>query len=282
MRLLFFEVCEFVLKVFSQKFFRQNFFYGFLGLSRDTVPNIRLRYISLLPLVRHCIRIPADNSLLTKLIDATEPLATRDLDGDVITAMNHFYKQHGLLHIPNCCQFSKEESDLKGLRRATESLDSLTDTYLSECPVWQTMDNDVLDRQKEEQEQRLLFFQLDPSKKKMEEKKEQEKKHAASLKKSESVKKMLPKKMPLSNKMVQLDQDPLPTKQGKRKESAVIISGQSGEIGVRKQLDELKTFETETKKGTKIEPRSSASKPATKSVCPRNQSKSAGFSRVSK
>jgi hypothetical protein len=211
------------------------------------------------------------------LIDATEPLATRDQDGDVISAMNHFYKRHGLLHMQNCCQFVKErdfvidESDFKGLRKASESMDSLTDYYLLDYPSWEKMDDDALDRQKEEQEHKLLFFQLDPTKKKMEEKKEMLEKKHAGLKKVDTVKKVLPKKMSTNNKMQQLDVDPSVPKP-KRKESIVLPTTPSDPL-LRKQ-DELKSFETETKKGTRIEPRSAQKQAKPTDI--RAQSKSAG------
>jgi hypothetical protein len=244
--------------------------------------------------VRHCIRVPADGSLLSKLIDATEPLATRDQDGDVIAAMNHFYKMHGLLHMPNCCQFQQdkefsiEENDYRGLRKANESLDSLTDTYLIETATWEKMDDDVLDRQKEELEHKLLFFQLDPSKKKVQDKPDmdKEKRHTNSaMKKVEPPKKVLPKRMSQSNKMVQLDGDiTIQVKNVKRKDSVSIPSITEQPTALKKNTEELKSFETESKKGLKPEPRTVSQKSATKLPTPvqRSQSKSAGVTRAGK
>lgn len=165
---------------------------------------MRLRYISILPLVRHILRLPADNSLLTKLIDATEPLAVRDQDGDVITAMNQFYSKFGLLHLPTCCQPQpvKEfglEIDSKTLK-SSNSLDSLTDEYLIDIPNWERLDIELLDRQKEEEEHKLLLFQLDPSKKKEDIK--ASKLHAAAKKSELPAKKVPLKKYSIDAKTI--------------------------------------------------------------------------------
>ncbi|KAI8923759.1 armadillo-type protein [Entophlyctis helioformis] len=129
-RILFFNICENILRVFSRKFFRDHVFHHYLGLSRDAVPNIRQRFIQLLPLVRRTLRHPAmpstapsgptasqrgasagqaltsssssqppsmDAQILQKLMDATEPLLTRDADGDVMLAMNHLIATYGPL-----------------------------------------------------------------------------------------------------------------------------------------------------------------------------------------
>jgi hypothetical protein len=235
---------------------------------------------------------------LSKLIDATEPLATRDQDGDVIAAMNNFYKMHGLLHMPNCCQFEKEkefsieECDFKGLKKANESLDSLTDNYLLETATWERLDDDAVDRQKEELEHKLLFFQLDPSKKKVQDKPdvEKEKRHPNSaMKKVEPPKKVLPKRLSQSNKMVQLDGDTsvqMKNMNTKRKDSVSIPIIPEQTATFKKNNEELKSFETESKKGLKQEPRSASQKSATKLPAPtpvqRSQSKSAGVTRVGK
>nr|KAJ3420002.1 Serine/threonine-protein phosphatase 4 regulatory subunit 4 [Polyrhizophydium stewartii] len=97
LRILFLDICEAILITFSRKFFREHLFHHYLGLSRDPVPNIRLRFISIIPLARRTIRLPLDAQILQKLIDATEPLLTRDSDGDVMLAMSHMFAQHGPL-----------------------------------------------------------------------------------------------------------------------------------------------------------------------------------------
>lgn len=172
-RILYFDLCEEVMIHFSQKFFRSYLFYGYLGLSRDLVPNIRIRFVSILHLVRHCLRIPVDNPLLSKLIDATEALAVRDSDAGVMLSMNQFHARYGLLHTPECCQkprnqesdaFMTETVQTSNLKK-TLSLASLTDRFLLDSPSWESLANNEEDRIKEEAEHKLLFFQLDPGKK---------------------------------------------------------------------------------------------------------------------
>lgn len=171
--MLYFDICEEVLLQFSQRFFRSYLFYGYIGLSRDLVANIRIRFIACLPLVRHCLRVPVDNMLLSKLIDSTESLAVRDSDGGVVMAMNQFHSKHGLLHSPECCQspnredsFGAFEPDQKKTSKRSVSTESLTDEYLVYQIAWESLDSMQEDKAKEEAEQKLLFFQLDPGKKK--------------------------------------------------------------------------------------------------------------------
>ncbi|KAJ1343595.1 hypothetical protein BSLG_001864 [Batrachochytrium salamandrivorans] len=64
---------------------------------RQLIANIRLRFCSLVPLVRCTLRTPLDMPILQKLIDATDSLATRDTDKDVMVAMKHILIQFGPL-----------------------------------------------------------------------------------------------------------------------------------------------------------------------------------------
>jgi hypothetical protein len=173
--MLYFDICEEVLLQFSQKFFRSYLFYGYLGLSRDLVANIRIRFISVLPLVRHCLRIPSDNLLLSKLIDSTESLAVRDTDGGVMLAMNQFYAKYRLLHNPECCQkassSNQEDSPFESFvepkqLQKSASLESFTDTYLVDQLAWESLHSNDEDKMIEEAEHKQLYFQLDPAKKK--------------------------------------------------------------------------------------------------------------------
>ncbi|KAJ2996963.1 Serine/threonine-protein phosphatase 4 regulatory subunit 4 [Globomyces sp. JEL0801] len=168
-RMLFFDICEQVMLIFSQKFFRSYFLNGYLSLSRDTVVNMRLRYISLLPMVRHTIRNTRDSLLLSRLIDATEPLATRDPESDVLNAMSQFYGRYGLLNSPDCCRNKTKSSnnqDFIGLENTksqlqkNDSIMSLTDECLIKLNDWEIMDADDIDSQKEERENNQSLFQL--------------------------------------------------------------------------------------------------------------------------
>ncbi|KAJ3268230.1 Serine/threonine-protein phosphatase 4 regulatory subunit 4 [Terramyces sp. JEL0728] len=162
-RILFFDVCERILEQFSGKFFREYFLTSYFALSRDPIPNIRLKYVALLPMVRHIIRLPTDSLLLSKLIDATEPLATRDSDNEVMAAMNRFYAQHGLLNQESCCQKPANVAQAFGLEafgnermKTLNSNESITDPYLFSAYKWESMDTPEKDLQKEEYESKYF------------------------------------------------------------------------------------------------------------------------------
>jgi hypothetical protein len=167
-RILFLDVCEEVLILFSQRFFRSYFFIPYLGLSRDTVPNVRLRFIEVLPLVRHTIRIPADQIILSKLVDTCDSLAFRDTDRGVVASMNEFLSNHGSLAAANCCQYPEAESlaqtnSIKDSKK-TFSQGSLTDGYFKTQMPWESLPLNEVDKLKEEAEQKTQYFLLDPSK----------------------------------------------------------------------------------------------------------------------
>lgn len=197
--------------MFSQKFFRNNFFYGYLGMSRDMVPNIRIRYVSILPLVRHIFKLPGESSFLTKLIDATEPLATQDADGDVRKALTNFYSIFGLLNSPNCCKIPAKDTsgvvtkDSFGLDTLADpnhsrktSSDSESDWYLVQKQNLENLASDEIDKEKEDLEFKQQFFLLDPNRKRA----------FVPAKKGDTIKKITPIKAKGQNKMQQLDDTP--------------------------------------------------------------------------
>lgn len=119
--------------------------------------------MALLPLVRHIIRLPTDSLLLSKLIDATEPLATRDSDTEVMAAMNRFYAQYGLLNQETCCQKSTNTPnnfDLEAFGgerlKVSASNESLTDPYLFYTYKWETLDPPAKDQEKEDLESKYF------------------------------------------------------------------------------------------------------------------------------
>lgn len=166
-RILFFDICHEVLIVFSQRFFRSYFFISYLSLSRDLIPNIRLRFIALLPLVRYSLNHPDDLVLLSKLIEVAETLL-RDPDDEVAEAMASFVKIHGDLSSEDCCSKQAKSGDDFGLMslkitlKKARSSGSLTDRYLFEAPRWNDKFSAEEELVKEEHEQSLAFFQLDP------------------------------------------------------------------------------------------------------------------------
>ena len=153
--MLYLDFIEICLGMFSKKYFRDILFHEYLELSHDSVPNIRLRFVSLLPSVRKTLRLPTDNSLLQKLTDALEPLLTRDLDRDVVQATGDVFEELGLFG------FGPNEPDSPfTMSRGTlpqdikTSLGSLTDKHLNNTFIPEP--DESLDKQKEQEEHDLL------------------------------------------------------------------------------------------------------------------------------
>ncbi|KAJ3295474.1 Serine/threonine-protein phosphatase 4 regulatory subunit 4, partial [Borealophlyctis nickersoniae] len=94
-RMLYLQICETVLQMFSHKYFRDHFIQGYLTTAQDRVPNIRLRFIGLLPQVRKVIRIPADSTLLHTLTETVSGLAMGDTDRDVAAVAAEAYAAFG-------------------------------------------------------------------------------------------------------------------------------------------------------------------------------------------
>ena len=159
-RILFLDVVENILAMSSKKYFRDLLFYNYLEMAHDPVPNIRLRFVTLLPKVRKTLRLPIDTSLLQKLTDATEPLLTRDLDRDVVQATGEAFAELGLFG------YGPDESGLlipfhseNELKRSLSkhSLESTTDEYLLGSNMG--FHDDVTDKQREEEEHAILILE---------------------------------------------------------------------------------------------------------------------------
>lgn len=166
-RLLFLDICNVILKHFSRKFFRDHFFQHYLSMFRDPVANIRLRFVSMLPLVRRTLRSPLDAIYIQKLLDIIEPLMTRDLAPDVMVSMNHITAKFGPFdnrYIPHTeTDFDPGDVDFgmiprKSFIKRSKSEGSITDLYLFEAAqeiIEPLSEKD--DREREEEEMKLLF-----------------------------------------------------------------------------------------------------------------------------
>ena len=184
-RFIFLEICQVILTTFSKKFFRDHFVHHYLGLSRDPVANIRLKFIELLPLVRKTIRMPTDSQLLQKLFDATEPLLARDSDSDVMLAMSQMLARFGPLdgdgfgdrtYMPHSklslkdeelVPYSKNKTAMLSIARDSDdhlkkidSKSSITDEYFFKHPEASHMGSDTIDKAREDEEKRLMFDQI--------------------------------------------------------------------------------------------------------------------------
>lgn len=142
---------ETVISRFSKKYFRDNIFHDYLEMANDPVPNIRLRFVSILPLVHKMLRMPQDTPLLQKIADVTEPLLTRDLDSDVVETTGEVFAELGLFGFRAGGLPISSGRKYQNLKRL--SGDSITDIYLTQhIPP----PDDSLDKQKEEEEHVIL------------------------------------------------------------------------------------------------------------------------------
>ena len=154
-RILFLDICDIFLSTFSKKFFREHLFHHYLGISRDPVANLRLKFITLIPFVRHTLRLPLDSPMLQKLLDVTESLSIRDTDKQVIQAMTQLFSIYGPL---DGQEYIQVQSFTSNSLKSCFSQFSLTDSYFS-------LSSDIImtetqDKIKEEEEQKLQCEQI--------------------------------------------------------------------------------------------------------------------------
>lgn len=84
-RLTFLEISHHVIERFSRKFFKTHFIEHVLALSKDPVPNVRMKFCHILPLLKQVLRPPSDVELLA-IVKENTSLLTLDADPDVIEA----------------------------------------------------------------------------------------------------------------------------------------------------------------------------------------------------
>merc|ERR1712227_416650 len=86
-RMLFLKMCEMAICLFSKLYFKQNFFSELLCLSQDSVANIRLKVVSMLPTLKSLLVMPADSAHLTHLEDTIKELLVVETDRDVLGSL---------------------------------------------------------------------------------------------------------------------------------------------------------------------------------------------------
>ncbi|XP_065895478.1 serine/threonine-protein phosphatase 4 regulatory subunit 4-like isoform X2 [Dysidea avara] len=129
LRLLYVDICKFVLELFSKSFFKQHFCESLLELAGDPVPNVRLSVSYLLPNVKRSLKLPSDRVLLQQLDQTVRKLYSLEHDTDV----SHTVR----LTLP----------ELNRIEVAVETLSRKT-TFMEE---------DLLDQKKEQEEKLLLL-----------------------------------------------------------------------------------------------------------------------------
>ena len=86
-RMLFLKMCEMSLCLFSKLYFKTHLFSEFLCLGRDSVANIRLKVVSLLPQLKALLVLPADSAHLLQLEETIKELLVVETDRDVLGAL---------------------------------------------------------------------------------------------------------------------------------------------------------------------------------------------------
>lgn len=75
------------LTMYSSTYFKEHFFTMLLNLIEDSVANIRLKVVSLLPILKSQLWIPTDKKLLTALETRVRHLMNTEKDKDVIATL---------------------------------------------------------------------------------------------------------------------------------------------------------------------------------------------------
>eukprot|EP00090_Calanus_glacialis_P014558 TRINITY_DN23370_c0_g1_i1.p1 TRINITY_DN23370_c0_g1~~TRINITY_DN23370_c0_g1_i1.p1 ORF type:complete len:1795 (+),score=259.45 TRINITY_DN23370_c0_g1_i1:414-5798(+) len=86
-RMLFLKMCEMAIMLFSKAYFKQYFFSELLCLSQDSVANIRLKVVSLLPQLKSLLTLPSDRSHLQHLEETIKELLVVETDRDVLGSL---------------------------------------------------------------------------------------------------------------------------------------------------------------------------------------------------
>uniref|UniRef100_A0A8C3XPT9 Serine/threonine-protein phosphatase 4 regulatory subunit 4 n=1 Tax=Chelydra serpentina TaxID=8475 RepID=A0A8C3XPT9_CHESE len=125
-RLRFLDTCEFIMELFSKSFFCKYFFLPVLELTHDPVANVRMKLCYLLPKVKSTLKVPTDKHLLQQLELCIRKLLCQEKDKDVLTIVKRTVLE---------------------LDRMEISVDAFQKRFF---------ENDLLDQEKEREEQLLL------------------------------------------------------------------------------------------------------------------------------
>ncbi|EMP32403.1 Serine/threonine-protein phosphatase 4 regulatory subunit 4 [Chelonia mydas] len=125
-RLRFLDTCEFIMELFSKSFFCKYFFLPVLELTHDPVANVRMKLCYLLPKVKSTLKVPTDKHLLQQLELCIRKLLCQEKDKDVLTIVKRTVLE---------------------LDRMEISVDAFQKRFY---------ENDLLDQEKEREEQLLL------------------------------------------------------------------------------------------------------------------------------
>ncbi|KAK2579506.1 hypothetical protein KPH14_010813 [Odynerus spinipes] len=127
-RMMFVRMMIEALAMYSSAYFKEHFFTVLLNLAEDPVANIRLKVVSILPVLKSQLWIPTDKKLLTALEATVRHLMNSEQDRDVLATLTNVVQK-------------LEETDVK---------------YERQSGVSKITKQDVEDARKLEEEKRLL------------------------------------------------------------------------------------------------------------------------------
>lgn len=90
-RLLFIDICKFIMELFSRRFFKENFFEFLLELGSDPVLNVRLKFCSIPPHLKSLLKLPTDRHLLQQLEQCVRKLLSSEKEPDVCAAVREAF-----------------------------------------------------------------------------------------------------------------------------------------------------------------------------------------------
>ncbi|KAK9293417.1 hypothetical protein QLX08_011632 [Tetragonisca angustula] len=92
-RMMFVRMMIEALEIFSSVYFKEHFFTVLLNLAEDSVANIRMKVVSLMPQLKSLLRLPADKKLLTVLEATLTHLINSEKDRDVVAELTSVIKK---------------------------------------------------------------------------------------------------------------------------------------------------------------------------------------------
>lgn len=86
-RMLFIRMMIEGMNIFSSFYFKEHFFSTLLEMTQDSIANIRLKVVTLLPTLKSFLRLPSDKKLLSHFEASVRGLMNNEKDRDVIFAL---------------------------------------------------------------------------------------------------------------------------------------------------------------------------------------------------
>ncbi|XP_011682759.2 serine/threonine-protein phosphatase 4 regulatory subunit 4 isoform X4 [Strongylocentrotus purpuratus] len=121
-RRLYIDISVIVMDMFSKSFFKENFMEPLMDLTADPVPNIRLKMCSLLPRIKHQMKLPEDRENLQALEMVVRRLLSSEKDKDVDAAIRQavFELDRIQVHVDSLNMSQYYEDDIQDRKKEAE------------------------------------------------------------------------------------------------------------------------------------------------------------------